>query len=812
MAEPSEGTYIILNVNSQKAIDVKGSSDSSGANVQQWTKNNSDAQVWALDKQSNGWQIICSLTGKSLDVSSVASGQNVRQWSDNNSANQRWDVETDGKTYTYNSKSYNSYLIKAHSNTSLVLDVESGSTSAGANIRLYSSNNSNAQRWILIPAAVLTTEGAYEIVLAADTSMCIDIAGGSTASKANAQVYSRNSSNAQKFVADVDSQTFTVVLKNANSNKVLDIAGGTAKNGANIQQYPSNNTTAQKWLPMKSGSVKIDGETVPTYVIHSQAGNDFVMDCKGGGKTAKTNIQLYTENNSVAQKFAFVKTDIEDTTMSAPPAFFLNSYTDKNLSVSRVGPGDITISSLKISGLVYKMYKARYFIRYFTPGRASYTDTKWMNVKDDSTARSGWGDAWNYTVDSTLPDNATQETQEFLKHPYRLVAFNKTITLNANNHRSAEVYIQYREFVPTSVSGQLYTMYSPYTQVKISVTQEMQLSVSSFKFIENSSKTALGVSLKLTDSLNGKCEILRGRLIGSDGIPVTEWESSNSMTLSFYVDGSLRRIPDANEVCTLEYQMLTDDLAAKSSSISATFGGYGSNAAVVNPSLYTGIDTGDSCSVMVQNENVDHLYCFVEVPDSDGTIVKTCSKVSSISDRTVWECLPPLNKDVKLIVIGSTNGTVWKKGEITTRVNTHNFIWNWPEHTSYDYYDNYAIVIINTDAPPSQTRTYTTDIQFSNPMGRFFPVGFASPSLSGDVSVSGVIVDPDASYESSEPLPSNSTKEDILKLVRLSGKGIHPVYRTPYGDWYTVAVESVDISKSELYLSSVDVKQRAVDD
>ena len=84
MANLSEGTYIILNVKSKMAIDVKGASDSSGTNVQQYTKNNSDAQIWALTEQSNGWQIICSLTGKSLDVNQAASGQNVRQWNDNN--------------------------------------------------------------------------------------------------------------------------------------------------------------------------------------------------------------------------------------------------------------------------------------------------------------------------------------------------------------------------------------------------------------------------------------------------------------------------------------------------------------------------------------------------------------------------------------------------------------------------------------------------------------------------------------------------------------------------------------------------------
>ena len=162
--------------------------------------------------------------------------------------------------------------------------------------------------------------------------------------------------------------------------------------------------------------------------------------------------------------------------------------------------------------------------------------------------------------------------------------------------------------------------------------------------------------------------------------------------------------------------------------------------------------------------------------------------------------------------MGSSDGNNWSRSELTCRVNSHDFIWNWAEKTNSDYYDNYAIVIINTDAPPSQTRNFTNDVQFNSPMGRVYPVGFASTAISSDFSVEGVIVDPNASYQSAEPLPDKSTKEDILKLVRLAGKGKHPIYRTPYGDWQIVAIEGVEVSKSELNLSTVSVRQRVVDE
>lgn len=798
MASLSEGTYIILNVKSKMAIDVKGASDSSGTNVQQYTKNNSDAQIWALTEQSNGWQIICSLTGKSLDVNQAASGQNVRQWNDNDTINQRWVITEDNQTITYNSKTYSTYVVKAGGNNSFVLDIVNGSTSAGANLQLYTANGSDAQRWIFIPVSSLKTEGVYEIVLADDTSMCIDIAGGSTANKANAQVYSRNGSNAQKFFADVDDdETFTTVFRNVGSNKVLDINGGVAKNGANIQQYTSNNTAAQKWLPIQNGTVKIDGQTTPTYNIRAQTGTNFVMDCKGGGKTAKTNIQLYTNNNTIAQRFAFVKTDVLDSKIATPVSLSPSSFT-------RSGPGSVTVSGLTFSGTdIY--YQARYLIRYFTAARATHTDTSWMNVKDDSTSRSGWGDAWNYSVEATENSNGDLE-----------FPFTKTLTLNNTNHRSAEVYIEYRAFRPagtgsSSVSGQAYPTHGEVRQVVISVTQTPILTVSSFRFVEGSNGSKLGIRIVTSDTFGSGCEIFRGRILGSDGNPITEWISANSMTLSFYVDGALRRIPNDGEVCTLEYQYLSNELSSVSGTTTATFN-YGSNSLTLQPALDSSIDVGDSCSVLVSNPLANKLHCFVEVSDTDGTIVRSATRISSVSDRALWECLPPLNKDVTLIIMGSSDGNNWSRSELTCRVNSHNFIWNWAEKTSFDYYDNYAIVIINTDAPPSQTRNFTNDIQFNSPMGRVHPVGFASTAVSSDFSVEGVIVDPNASYQSAEPLPDKATREDILKLVRLSGKGVHPIYRTPYGDWQIVAIEGVEVSKSELNLSTVNVRQRVVDE
>lgn len=344
MAELVEGTYVIISVGSQKAIDVKGGSDKSGVNVQQHTITKKDPQIWAATKpnDNDSWQFICSLTGKSLDVEQgrIASGTNVRQWNDNNSDAQRWSITDDGQTFVYNGKTYTTYTISPYTDSSLTLDVEGGSGADAANIRLWRQNHTDAQRWFFLPVSVLTEEGAYEIVLASDPKMCMDITSAATTAGANVQVWTRNGSDAQIFRASIDPQTFLVKLYPAVAPTMcLDIANGKAESGTNVQQWRDNGSEAQNWLPVQKKSVKVDGQTLPTYELHAQKGSNLVMDCQGGGTKARTNIQIWKSNSSDAQRFAFVKTERLAKNLTIPGGINETTFT-------REGPGSIRVNGL----------------------------------------------------------------------------------------------------------------------------------------------------------------------------------------------------------------------------------------------------------------------------------------------------------------------------------------------------------------------------------------------------------------------------------------------------------------------------------
>lgn len=799
MAEITEGSYLILNHYSTKMLDVRGASDKSKTNVQQYHRTTYlESQIWHIIPDGMNWQIICSLTGKALDVSGTPRpNANIQQYNDNNTTAQRWVIEEDSRfpTFAYEGVTYPTYVIRAAGNTSFV--AANGNSSAdGANIFLQSYNSTVSsgssaygQNWIFIPAPILTETGAYEIVLAADTRMCLDIAGGSTANSANVQVYTRNDSDAQKFKASPATEAGVFKLINAVSSKVIDVRGGVAKNGQNIQQYTSNSGQGQLWLPVRSGSVKVDGQTLPTYIIRTQLGNNFVMDCKGGGKTAKTNIQLYTSNNSIAQKFAFVKTERYGSNLEMPGQIDHDMFT-------RVGYGNVEISGLSFMSKKTH-FQARYMIRKYKNKRASYTDTSWMNLADNQTNRSGWGDAWTSTFDVSSDTG-------FVSIPLSV-----NVTLSST-YQSADIFIEIRTFEPNYGSG--YTAHGPSMRSTIKAVALPNISLSSLT-LGTDSNGKIGIKSVLSDSFGNGTQQLRVRLLDASSNPLSSWVSSVSMTSWFLADETLYRLPESNEPIKVQYSMLTDD------GIGMTLNGVLDGSVSYSSSsgmIVTVSDEPDDqfcVEVTASGSSLTSATCHMLVTDIVNTKMIPCDLVSSNNGVFKWRAAPPFNQNGKFFITGMASGSndlIIASADYY--VEAHEFVWNWKEFGTTDPLNSCAAVFIYPDAPPQQTRTYQTDIQFSQPSGRRYPVAFASKSLQVTMNVEAIIVDDDARYVAAGPIPAYTTLPEVKKLILLSGQGIHPVYRTPYGDWHWVGIESVDTSKVNLDYSKVSVTQRAMED
>lgn len=104
-------------------------------------------QIWKFERQENGsYKIISAFDGRCLDIAdaSSASGANVQVVGDNGNAAQRWYINKTGHSYN----GLDAYTFRGGC-TACVLDVTDGSAADGANIWVYTPNQSAAQRFAI---------------------------------------------------------------------------------------------------------------------------------------------------------------------------------------------------------------------------------------------------------------------------------------------------------------------------------------------------------------------------------------------------------------------------------------------------------------------------------------------------------------------------------------------------------------------------------------------------------------------------------------------------------------------------------------
>lgn len=287
---PNGNYYINVRSKVASSVDIPGGSAADSTAIQLYSGNSSKAQQFTFTRQSDGsYEIVNVNSGKALDVRNGVAENNaiVQQYSRNNSQAQRWFIRDSGAGY---------YLQSVLGNW--VLDLSGGNTANGAAIRLYAPNGTASQLFVVSSSDVNIATGVSMIITSvANKKLVTDVTSASTVNGARVQLYSSNNTNAQKYrFESIGNGTYKIV--NANSGKVLDVAGGSTANGAALQQYTSNNTVAQQWTVRNYGSGKI--------VLVSVNANKAV-DIPGGNAVQQAQLQLYSPNGTVAQQWLVAK-------------------------------------------------------------------------------------------------------------------------------------------------------------------------------------------------------------------------------------------------------------------------------------------------------------------------------------------------------------------------------------------------------------------------------------------------------------------------------------------------------------------------
>lgn len=821
MAEMTQGLYSIINTGSNLAMDVVCGSDKSGANIQQWSYNGADAQLWSVVKKNNTWMIFCSLTDKAMAYKGeAATNTNVMQLTPNESSTkQYWDIVDSGSTYTYKSKTYTSYFIRPHGVDGQNVSIAYYSTSPGGNVAFSGAGN-EFSKWIFVKHTALTDHGCYEIIPQWGENIRLGISGDSGSNGAKLILTNAADSNSQKFILETNNANeMTNYIIAANSQKPLDLEFMAPKDHAPlppditgyIQQWDKSQSAAQAWLFQQQGTVNWGGEILPVCEIKSQYYKDLVLDIEYPVVGHK--VKVWPDNNGNGQRWVVRKTEQLVTSLTTPSLI-------QNRTQIFDGYSTVTYSNPTFVGKKGAAYQARYKMIGYNQSRTTTTPTNpmWMNVADDSTSRNGWGDAWTPTF---INDSGSKTVT---------IPFSKQVTLNSSTPY-VEIIFEVREFVSA------YTFKTKdYRKVDYSYTSPAHGPVrsSTIHFTTTPKVTLRSMGLKLNDDWGAYIEArfnistsatitrFRVRLLDAEGSPISSWGTNNDAYMNFGVglfngvQGSqLRRLPNDGESIIIEYALLNSDDLTVSGSIATTFH-YASGSTTVHPTLVYLND--DTYCVTVSAPQQGGNRCYMEVPDVDGVRLAGQSVLNTSNNIVTWKCAPPLNRQVRILVINSTDpvsggsANITGIGYVDVLIEAHTSVWNWSDNSFSEPYDMCAAIMVNAEKPPQQTRTYSPRITKYFLSGRQLPVAFAGNVVEHDLSITGIVLPENTHIYSQRQLNPYSEPQDISKLATLARKDIYPLYRSPYGDWSKVVIESVELKRDEILFFTVTVKQAAIGD
>ncbi|WP_425309293.1 RICIN domain-containing protein [Ammonicoccus fulvus] len=302
-----DGIYVIRNGRLQ--VDVSRMSTETGANIQLWDPNTTDAQRFRVTRGADLFYTITNVhSGKLLDVryAAAANGTNVWQYPLTGTKAQKWTIGTyDGVNYTIAS-ALGIFDIgdTGGREDGHVLDAAAAGQTAGTNIQIWADNGTSAQQFRF--AAVDTTppppppapeivEGVpYALASGLNRAKVLDVRYASPARGTNVQLWDFNGSSAQRFTFHALGDGSYQILTGPGG--AVDVAyAGTAR-GTNVWQWDATGSIAQQWVLRPTG----DGDG--SFYVVSRA-NGLYLDVAYAGTANGTNVWTWSHTGTGAQKF-----------------------------------------------------------------------------------------------------------------------------------------------------------------------------------------------------------------------------------------------------------------------------------------------------------------------------------------------------------------------------------------------------------------------------------------------------------------------------------------------------------------------------
>ena len=238
----TNGIYrMAVGVDSNKVIEVAGSSTADNAKVDIWNNGSVPAQKFYLEYEAGYYKITAMHTGKCLTVKNgqLEAGAEIVHSKYEGLDSQKWILRDSNK---------NGWVISLFSNPQLSITVE-GSIANGSKLILANTEDNNNQMYYLFN--ITTSEqtkdnGIYRLAVGADSNKVIEVAGSNTVDNAKVDIWDNGNVPAQKFYFKYENGYYIITAMH--TGKCLTVKDGSVEEGAEIVHSKYEGLDSQKWI------------------------------------------------------------------------------------------------------------------------------------------------------------------------------------------------------------------------------------------------------------------------------------------------------------------------------------------------------------------------------------------------------------------------------------------------------------------------------------------------------------------------------------------------------------------------------------
>lgn len=324
--EVAAGAYHILNVsNTSLALDLSGNKTANRSNICVHTLNYSDAQVWNVSYRNDGTcQITHRFSGKCMEVYglNLSQGANVSLFSDNDSDAQQWTLQKTGNNVSYGGSQYDSYYIlldKANTGSSKTWMAECNGRNPASNTNVVIAEHTKTEASETDRHWIFVPIPKYKDGGLYTIHSVMDpkmVWDVNGLSKANGANLMLHTPNGG------NNQKFVLVksgdfwhIRSLFSGK--NIQATAVSEGANIRQWDTTGDLAQ-WKIVEYGTKTVDGKSCQVVSFGVKGNVNMLADAAGAKTSDGTNIFLHSNNQGANQEWALKPVDAIDANMPVP--------------------------------------------------------------------------------------------------------------------------------------------------------------------------------------------------------------------------------------------------------------------------------------------------------------------------------------------------------------------------------------------------------------------------------------------------------------------------------------------------------------